>query len=451
MTINAMEKIRPVIARRALLACATSLFALAFAGDGLAEDNNSQAEWRQNYEAASNLTVQRSTTPILSQQTVAATELAIAQYQDLLLKGGWPVVPEGQSMKVGTKGRNVVVLRQRLIATGDLDMAANSSTTFDSYVEAGVKRFQARHGLAETGIVGDQTFAMLNVPVDIRLRQLETNLVRLRSFTGNLGVRFVTVNIPAARVETVENGEVVTHHAAGVGKIDRQSPVMNTRALDVNFNPYWTVPPSLIKKDLIPKMQADSSYLTEHKIRIFNPQGQEVQPNQINWNTTEAVNYKYRQDPGGDINSLGFVRINIANPYGVYMHDTPEKGVFGDDFRFVSSGCVRVQNVRDYVAWLLKYEPGWNRDRVDQAMESGERLDVKITTPVNVYWVYVTGWATPDGVVNFREDIYQRDGFGVAPSVANNAVYSRAPAQSAEALPEKLPPMNIEQLAPMQE
>jgi len=440
-----------VLRRRTILTGALlgGVSALVFAQSAFALDTGGQAEWRQNYEAASNLTVHRSTTPILSQATVAATENAIAQYRDLAAKGGWGTVPTGQSMQVGSKGKNVTALRARLIATGDLDAGANTSSTFDSYVEAGVKRFQARHGLSETGVVGDETFAMLNVPVDTRLRQLETNLVRLRSFSGNLGNRFVTVNIPAASVETVEAGVVATHHAAGVGKIDRQSPVMNTRALDINFNPYWTVPPSLIKKDLIPKMQANPDYLTEHKIRIFNPQGQEVPPSAINWHTTEAVNYKYRQDPGGDINSLGFVRINIANPYGVYMHDTPEKGVFGDDFRFVSSGCVRVQNVRDYVAWLLKDEPGWNRDRIDQAMESGERLDVKITQPVNVYWVYITGWATPEGIINFREDIYQRDGFGSTAPVANNAVYSRTPVQNVSAKGSGLPPVDTNMLAPM--
>lgn len=156
-------------------------------------------------------------------------------------------------------------------------------------------------------------------------------------------------NIPAMAVETVENGVVATHHAAGVGKIDRQSPVMMTKAIDINFNPYWTVPASIIRKDLIPRMQKNPDYLTEHKIRIFNKDNQEVQPSEIDWNTLDATNYRYRQDPGGDINSLGVVRININNPYGVYMHDTPEKGVFGDDVRFVSSGCIRVQNVRDYV------------------------------------------------------------------------------------------------------
>src|SRR5690606_14868258 len=174
----------------------------------------------------------------------------------------------------------------------------------------------------------------------------ELNLVRLRAFSGNLGHRHVTMNIPAAAIETAEGGQIVSHHTTGVGKIDRQSPVMQARALAVNFNPFWTVPASIIRKDLIPKMQKDPTYLTENKIRIYNRSGQEIQPSAVNWNSMEATGYMFRQDPGGDVNSLGFVRIDIANPHGVYMHDTPAKGIFGDDYRFVSSGCVRVQNVR---------------------------------------------------------------------------------------------------------
>ena len=134
----------------------------------------------------------------------------------------------------------------------------------------------------------------------------------------------------------------------------------------------------------------------------------------------QATNYRFRQDPGGDINSLGFVRINIANPYGVYMHDTPEKGIFGDDSRFVSSGCVRVQNVRDYVAWLLRDVPGgWDRDKIDETIRSGQQVAVRINPPVPVYWVYVTAWAN-EGIVQFRDDIYKRDGFSGAQVAKNN-------------------------------
>ncbi|MDB5644209.1 MAG: murein L,D-transpeptidase [Hyphomicrobiales bacterium] len=390
--------------------------AFAAPADGTVGLFGEQAEWVQKYDADPRLAVQRSSTPILSQQTIAETERAIAQYQDLAARGGWNAVPN-QTMKLGTKGNAVVALRQRLVTTGDLDESAGNSPVFDSYVESGVKRFQARHGINATGVVAQQTVQALNVPAQVRVRQLEINLVRLRAFSGNLGGRFVTMNIPGAAVETVEGGQVVTHHAAGVGKIDRQSPVMQAKAVEVNFNPFWTVPASIIRKDLIPKMQADPNYLSDNKIRVFNAAGGEVAPNAINWNSMEATHFKFRQDPGGDVNSLGFVRINIPNPHGVYMHDTPAKGIFGDDFRFVSSGCVRVQNVRDYVAWLLKDTPGWTRDQIDEAIRSGQRVDARLTTPVPVYWVYVTAWSN-DGLVQFREDIYQRDGFGASGAVA---------------------------------
>jgi murein L,D-transpeptidase YcbB/YkuD len=406
--------------------------AVALAPVCAALEQDGQAEWAQRYDADARLTVSRSTTPILSTQTVAATEAAIERFREIVASGGWPQVPAGQQLRLGSNGPTVSALRRRLIASGDIGAETGASPVFDSYVEAAVRRFQARHGVIATGVVNQQTIQALNVPAETRLRQLETNLVRLRSFSRELGARYVTANIPAATVETVENGEVMTHHMAGVGKIDRQSPVMQTKAIQVNFNPFWTVPASVIRKDLIPKMQADPNYLNANHIRVYNKDNQELQPEQINWRSLDALNFRFRQDIGGDFNSLGVVRIDIANPYGVYMHDTPAKGVFGDDFRFVSSGCIRLQNVRDYVAWLLKETPGWDRDHIDQVIASGERVDVKITPAVPVYWVYVTAWATPDGVTQFREDIYQRDGLGVrsADSAAPTVVQAARPMPS---------------------
>jgi len=400
---------------------ASLLFAVApTAGPAWAFDG--QAEWAQHYDSDARLSVTRSTTPLLSPRTLAATEQAIEDYRRIVGNGGWGRIPGGAGLKLGAGGAAVAALRKRLVVTGDLDSAISTSGVFDSYIEAGVRRFQARHGLIETGVVNQATLDAMNVPADYRLRQLETNIVRLRSFSANLGDRFVTANIPAALVETVENDMVATRHIAGVGKIDRQSPVMQTRALDVDFNPYWTVPASIIRKDLIPKMQQDPNYLRDNKIHVFDKNNQEVPPESINWHSMDATNYRFREEPSTE-NSLGVVRININNPYGVYMHDTPAKGVFGDDFRFVSSGCMRMQNVRDYVAWLLKNQPGWDRDRIDAVIASGERLDVKIEPPVNVYWVYITAWGTPEGVVQFREDIYQRDGF--SPNEARAASFQQ--------------------------
>jgi len=414
LMVAGFDLLRRVSSRALSIAGAAALIGCAgvsaLRADPYQDPFGEQAEWAQGYDADARLSVTRSTTPVLSQATFDATQRAIDQYRQIVQSGGWTNVPSGRTLRLGSSGNAVVALRKRLIVSGDLDASSGSSPIFDSYVDAGVKHFQARHGLIENGVVGPEVFSALNMPADMRLHQLEINLVRLKAFSGNLGQRFVMANIPAESVETVENGVVATHHRAGVGRIDRQSPVMQTRALDINFNPYWHVPESLIHKDLIPKMLADSNYLTEHHIRIFDKNGQEVPPSAVNWHSNQAFQYSYKEDPGTE-NSLGVVRININNPYGVYMHDTPEKGVFGDDNRFVSSGCIRVQNVRDYVQWLLKDTPGWERPQIDEAIRSGQQVTVKLAEPVPVYWVYITAWAYPNGLVEFRDDIYQRDGF----------------------------------------
>jgi murein L,D-transpeptidase YcbB/YkuD len=351
----------------------------------------------------------KSSVPTLSSFTVKATENAIAQYQLLAEQGGWAPLNGTDRMSIGMRSPDVLALRRRLIITGDLAASLANSDIFDSYVEGGVRRFQARHGIMTTGVVGETTRAAMNIPIDVRQQQLSTNIVRLRSMSGDLGRRYVMMNIPATEVEAVENGVVEQRHSSIVGKPDRESPTLSARILDINFNPYWTVPVSIIKKDLIPKMLENPQYLTKHNIRIFNPQGQELQPTDVNWQTDEATTLRFTQDPGSG-NSMGSVRINIANQYGVYMHDTPAKSLFGQDYRFHSSGCARIQNVRDLCAWILKGTE-YTREHIDEVIRTGNRYDAKPVAPVPIYWVYITAWATAEGLVQFRDDIYNKDGF----------------------------------------
>ncbi|HUN99212.1 MAG TPA: L,D-transpeptidase family protein, partial [Bradyrhizobium sp.] len=173
----------------------------------------------------------------------------------------------------------------------------------------------------------------------------------------------------------------------------------------------WTVPVSIVRKDLIPLMQDKPDYLTQNHIRVFDANHKEVPASQIDWYSDDAVHYTFREDPG-DSNSLGRIRINFPSAYGVYMHDTPEKDLFGEDLRYDSSGCCRVQNVRQLVYWLLDGTKNWQPEAIDQAIQSGEQVNARLVKPVPLHWVYVTAWSASDGIVQFREDIYGRDGLG---------------------------------------
>ena len=370
-----------------------------------------QMEMGERYDsAARSIGVAKSAAPTFSAFTAQATQNAIAQYADIAARGGWQPVSGQGRLKLGNETADVQSLRQRLIVTGDLAPSLGGSSVFDSYVEGGVRRFQSRHGILASGVVGDTTRAAMAIPVDIRQRQLELNIVRLRAMGGELGPRYIMMNIPATELEAVSNGAVESRHNTVIGKPDRQSPVMSTHVQNINFNPFWTVPVSIIRKDLIPKMQAEPSYLADHHIRIFDAQNNEVSPEQVNWTTDEATKLRFRQDPGFG-NSLGTVRINIANQYGVYMHDTPYKSVFGQEYKFDSSGCARVQNVRDLVAWILQGTE-WTRPHIDEVIRSGARTDAQPAQKLPVYWTYITAWATPEGMVQFRDDVYDKDGFG---------------------------------------
>ena len=405
---------RSVLAGLAASAAATGAFAQD--EDPLQQliQQNQNSDSGQGFDAASRtIAMPKASLPTLTAQNIPTTEAAIARYEQIVSAGGWPQVGEGERLRVGARNPAVLALRQRLKLAGDLDPSAVENDVYDSYVEAAVKRFQARHGISTDGRPGALTLKALNIPADQRLNQLKINLARLRAFDTKAAPRFVVCNIPAAQLEAVENGVVASRHIAVAGKPDRPSPDISSKIIEINFNPYWTVPVSIVRKDLIPKMQAEPDYLTRYHIRILDQKNTELTPAQVNWFSEEAVNYKFKQDPG-DRNSLGTMRINFPSVHGVYMHDTPYKNLFGDDVRFDSSGCMRIQNVRDLVAWLLSETPGWSRIEIDDVIKSGERKDAKLKPPVPLHWIYVTAWATADGVVQFRDDIYNRDGLNSA-------------------------------------
>jgi murein L,D-transpeptidase YcbB/YkuD len=227
--------------------------------------------------------------------------------------------------------------------------------------------------------------------------------------------RYVVVNIPSAQAEAVENGQVVQRHATVVGKPERPSPELSSKIIEINFNPYWYVPKSIIYKDLVPKAREftrrGQDFLAAYHMQAFDAAGNPVDSRQINWNGTEVYNYQFRQLPWAD-NSLGYIKINFPNKDAVYMHDTPLKSLFGRSVRFESSGCVRTDNIETLVVWLLRDTGGWDMQRILAVKQSGEQIDVKLVKPVPVYFTYISAWATPDGLVQFRPDIYNQDGGG---------------------------------------
>lgn len=400
------------VERRLLLKSLVSVAAIACAKPVVAQSR--RGGWDDQFDAgATGSASVASNQPVLSFQTVSFTQKSITQYEEIVNRGGWPRVPTEQGkLQIGVSHPAVVTLRQRLAISGDLPSNAGmSSQSFDSYVDAAIKRFQARHGLPADGVTGTSTYKCLNVDAQTRLNQLRTNVVRLtpKAEMVSKEQRFVMVNIPAAQIEAVENGVVVQRHTAVVGKIDRQTPLLDSKISQIILNPFWTVPKSIIRKDIIPLMQKKSSYLSDNNIHIFNSRGEEVSPESVNWNSDEAVGLMFRQDPG-KINAMSSTKINFANPYSVYMHDTPQQTLFNSLMRFDSSGCIRIQNIRDLNQWILKNTPGWDRQHMEEVIQSRKNTPINIPDPIPLHFVYISAWSTGDGVVQFRDDIYHMDG-----------------------------------------
>ena len=357
--------------------------------------------------------------PTLSPENVNAMKAAIKRYTEIVDRGGWKQIPDVQ-MQMGSGGTPVALLRDRLIMSGDLKGGDGGffGESYGTDVEKAVKRFQASNGLTPTGIVDRRTVAALNVPAADRLKQLKVNLARLQDLIKGQPRKYVLVNIPAAQIEAVEGDTVALRHAGVVGKLDRQSPILKSAIHELNFNPVWHLPPTVIEKDLVPKGQEmarrGQNVLAKYGVEAFGADGKKIDATRINWSGGGARGLTFRQAPGPE-NPLGFVKINFHNAHSVYMHDSPSQTLFGRNFRAASSGCVRISGVEHLAAWLTA-EQGFGKDRVLEMKKSGERLDVQLKKPIPLYWAYITAWATEDGVVQFRRDIYNKDGVSEAAS-----------------------------------
>jgi len=349
--------------------------------------------------------------PTLSPNNVGPTKAAIARYTAIAAKGGWRRLPDVK-LQQGDTHAAVAILRERLRLSGDLK-DDEPSDYFDYEVDQAVRRYQQANGLAPTGTVDKATVAAMNVPAASRLKQLRASLARLIEL-GKVPRKYIAVNIPAAQIEAVENGAVASRHAGIVGKTDRQTPILKSSVQQLNFNPVWHLPPTVITEDLIPTGQKmarqGQSVLVKFKIDAYGGEGRKVDPTKVNWSAAQSLTF--RQQPGPE-NPLGFVKLNFPNAHSVYMHDTPKPSLFGRSFRAASSGCVRISGIDQLAAWVAS-EQGWSLEKVRQMKESRERFDVQLKQPVQLYFAYITAWATPDGAIHFRTDLYNKDGIGKA-------------------------------------
>lgn len=356
--------------------------------------------------------VPQPTEPRFSTEAGMAAVRAIAALKQIEAAGGWAPLPAGLDLWKGVKGKQVLLLRERLRITGDLVGEAENPKVYDEELTKAVAKFQARNGLMTTGFVGPDTLAALNVPVAQRIHQLEVNLPRLMELQSLPHGRLVVVNIPSQELEASDDGTLASRHRVVAGKVDRQTPLFQSAINRVEFNPTWNVPTSIARKDLVPLIQADANYLADHNFTVFDVSSGDrvaVNPANVNWDDPNVSNrYRLVQGRGGK-NPLGTMVLRFPNPYDVYMHDTSHPELFTLTTRLNSSGCVRVQGVEEVVTWLLAGIGDWDAEKVQEAAQTVQPVTVNLPNPVPVRTIYVTAWADPDGTVQFRDDVYSLD------------------------------------------
>lgn len=336
----------------------------------------------------------------------------LARYREIEHGHGWPVVPAGETLRIGASGPAVVALRRRLEGSGDLPPAEPRSSKYDRALAAAVRRFQERHGLAADGCVGAATRDALNVPVGRRIEQIVVNMERWRWIGRELGDRYVRVNIPGFTLDLVEDGVPVRSMPVVVGKKNWQTPALSTEIRSLVFNPSWFVPPRIARDEILPKARADAEYLSREEIvvrRINVPvEGGSGEPGEGGRSPAGREILRLRRLPGPK-NPLGRVKFGMPNSFGIYLHDTPARRDFSRPVRALSHGCVRLDDALGLADLVLRDVDDWTPERRDEILSGWKTRTIALPRPIAVHLLYETAWTDLLGTVHFRSDIYGRD------------------------------------------
>jgi len=338
---------------------------------------------------------------------------ALHDYRKRAQQGAWRSLPEGNTLKPGMTDARIPLLRARLVDSGDLSAdvaAAGASDVYDDVLLGVVRSFQDRHGLATDGAVGPRTLAALNVPITDRIDQLRVNLERLRWLGSERAREFVAVNVATYSAVYVDDGEIRWRGRAIVGRPSRQTPAFKDDLSYLRLNPSWTVPPTILRQDVLPGVRRDPDYLRKHHLRLIAADGSNVDPASVDWRRARASSFPYtlRQDPGAE-NALGRVAIMFPNRHSVYLHDTPIRELFAKPERMLSSGCIRIENPVALAELLIDNPAEWNRDALDAAIATGKTVRIDLSRKIPIMLFYLTAFPDKDGRIHFRQDLYGRD------------------------------------------
>jgi len=339
---------------------------------------------------------------------------ALARYRDFLSKGEWPLVLGGSSLKKELVSERVLVLRRRLVASGDLEAdAAEGGDYFDEKLEQAVIVFQKRHGIKADGIVGPATFDALNVPLEQRIRQIELNMERMRWIPDTVEQSSIVVNIANFQLDVIEKGKSVLSMKVVVGKPFQRTPVFTAKLTSLVINPSWNVPVSIAQKEILKKIKNNPQYITEQNIKVlrgWGSQKNEIDPETIDWSGINAdkLAYRFRQEPG-PLNALGHIKFMLPNKFDVYLHDTPAKRLFSESVRTFSHGCIRIEKPLELAEYVMKDAPGWTQEKLLAAIKKGAEQAILTPHPLDVHFLYLTAWVDEEGVLQFRNDVYKRD------------------------------------------